>query len=113
MIEEGIVSCNIGTASQLAVVTSRAVQDEKMRCQLWCHSIPGLWIYQGGALNGGNTLGWLRNKILETKGEFASLDERASQVPAGCEGLLFLPYLAGRGLPLITRWPKVFLWGLV
>lgn len=112
VIEEGTVSCNIGTASQLAVVTSRAVQDEKMRCQLWCHSIPGLWIYQGGALNGGNTLGWLRNKILETKGEFASLDERASQVPAGCEGLLFLPYLAGERTPFNNPLAKGVFMGL-
>ena len=97
--EEGIMSCNIGTASQLAVVTGKPVQEEKMRCQLWCHAVPGLWICQGGALNGGSVLSWLKNKVLRDRRPFAELDREASAVPAGCEGLLFLPYLAGERTP--------------
>lgn len=97
--EEGIMSCNIGTASQLAVVTGNPVLDPKMRCQLWCHSIPGLWVFQGGALNGGNTLSWLKNKVLKSERPFGELDEEAFQVPAGCEGLFFLPYIAGERTP--------------
>lgn len=99
VIDEGIVSCNIGTASQLAVVTGHAAFDGDMRCQLWCHSIPGLWIFQGGALNGGNTLSWLKNKILRDGRPFAKLDKEAFGVEAGSEGLIFLPYIAGERTP--------------
>lgn len=99
VIEEGVVSCNIGTASQLAVITNKAVFDKEMRCQLWCHSIPDSWNFQGGALNGGNTLSWLRNKILRDSRPFAELDGEALTVPAGCEGLIFLPYIAGERTP--------------
>lgn len=99
VIEEGTLSCNIGTASQLAVITGKSVFDPKMRCQLWCHSISDLWIYQGGALNGGNTLSWLKNKALRDSRPFKELDQEACQAPAGCEGLLFLPYLAGERTP--------------
>lgn len=112
VVEEGLVSCNIGTASQLAVVTGKAVQDASMRCQLWCHSIPGLYIYQGGALNGGNTLSWLRNKILESQEAFSKLDEKAGMVPPGCEGLFFLPYLAGERTPFNNPLAKGVFLGL-
>ncbi|MDO4273712.1 MAG: xylulokinase [Eubacteriales bacterium] len=99
VIDEGIVSCNIGTASQLAVVTGSPAFDKEMRCQLWCHSIPGLWIFQGGALNGGNTLSWLKNKVLRDERPFAELDREALDVAAGSEGLIFLPYIAGERTP--------------
>ena len=99
VVEEGTMSCNIGTASQLAAVTGNPVLDKEMRCQLWCHSIPDLWVFQGGALNGGNTLSWLRNKVLKTNRPFGELDQEAQKVPAGCDGLFFLPYLAGERTP--------------
>lgn len=112
VIEEGVVSCNIGTASQLAVVTNKAVLDREMRCQLWCHSIPDVWIFQGGALNGGNTLSWLRNKILKDKRPFAELDKEALAVPAGCEGLMFLPFLAGERTPYNNPMARGVFFGL-
>lgn len=99
VVEEGIVTCNIGTASQLAVTTVQPVYDEGMQCQLWCHAIPQMWFYQGGALNGGNTLSWLKNKVLRDQRSFAELDREIAQVPAGSEGLIFLPYLAGERTP--------------
>ena len=97
--EEGTVACNIGTASQIAAVTGSIVTDENMCCQLWCHGVPNTWIFQGGAMNGGNTLSWLRNKILQTDVSYAVLDEAAGRSVPGCDGLLFLPYLAGERTP--------------
>lgn len=99
VVEAGIMACNIGTSSQLAVVTDQPIYDKNMICQLWCHGAEHTWIYQGGALNGGSTLSWLRNKVLRDQRPFAQLDAEAAKVPAGCEGLLFLPYLAGERTP--------------
>lgn len=96
---EGIISCNIGTSSQIAAVTNVSVMDEEMRCQLWCHGVPDMYIFQGGAMNGGNTLSWLRNKILKTSCSFETLDEEAGKVVPGCNGIFFLPYLAGERTP--------------
>ena len=73
VVGEGIMSCNIGTASQLAVVVKHPVFDKNMCCQLWCHSVPDTWMFQGGALNGGNTLSWLKNKVLREEGPFARM----------------------------------------
>lgn len=99
VVEDGVMSCNIGTAAQLAVVTNTPVFDKTLCCQTWCHGLPGVWLFQGGALNGGNTLNWLKNKVLKDKRPFSELDEEAAKTPAGSEGLLFLPYLAGERTP--------------
>lgn len=99
VVEAGIMACNIGTSSQLAVVTDRPIYDKNMICQLWCHGPENTWVYQGGALNGGSTLSWLRNKVLRDTRPFGELDAEAAKVPAGCEGLMFLPYLTGERTP--------------
>lgn len=97
--EEGMISCNIGTSSQIAAVTRSVILDEEMRCQLWCHGVPDSYIFQGGAMNGGNTLSWFRNKVLKTECSFGILDKEAGTAPVGSQGLFFLPYLAGERTP--------------
>lgn len=99
IIREGLVSCNIGTSSQIAAVVSTAVMDERQRCQLWCHAVPEAYVFQGGAINGGNTLSWFRNQVLQREIPFYVLDKSAGEVPPGCSGLFFLPYLAGERTP--------------
>ena len=99
VIEAGVMACNIGTASQLVAVTDKPLFDPLFRVQTWCHTRPGRWAVQSGSLNGGSTLGWLKNQILKSSEPFAALDEEAGQVPAGSEGLIFLPYLSGERTP--------------
>lgn len=99
VIESGIIACNIGTSSQLAVVVDKPIFDPKMRIQTWCHTVPERWVVQSGTLNGGSTLSWLRNKILKSSQPFAELDAEAGKTPAGADGLYFLPYLAGERTP--------------
>lgn len=110
--ESGTVACNIGTASQLAVIVKQPLFDPKLQCQLWCHSIRDTWMLQGGAMNGGNTLSWLRNKVLKNTIPFAQLDLEASRIPAGSEGLVFLPYLAGERTPYNNAMARGVYFGL-
>lgn len=99
IIEKGCVTCNIGTASQLAAVVNKPVFDPKMRIQTWCHTVPERWVVQSGTLNGGSTLKWLKDKILKTDQSFSELDMMAGSTPAGAEGLYFLPYISGERTP--------------
>ena len=99
IIKTGIMTCNIGTSSQIAVVTDKPICDSDMQCQLWCHAVPGVWAYQGGALNGGGTLSWAKNKMLCDGTSFEELDREIQKVPAGSNGITFLPYLAGERTP--------------
>ncbi len=99
IIESGCITCNIGTASQLAAVADQPIFDPQMRIQTWCHTVPGRWVVQSGTLNGGSTLSWLRSRILKTDKSFAQLDMEAGKTPAGADGLYFLPYLSGERTP--------------
>ncbi len=110
--EEGIMACNIGTASQIAVAVNQPVYDRKMRLQTWCHGAAGRWYVQGGALNGGSTLSWLKKKVLKDERPYGELDKEAGLVPAGAEGLLFIPYLAGERTPVMDPYAKGIYFGM-
>lgn len=99
VIKDHALALNIGTASQILTVTSKPVFDSKLRTQMLCHGVPGLWYQQCGSLNGGNVLGWLKNRLLMTDASFRQLDMEAGEISAGSDGLTFLPYLAGERAP--------------
>lgn len=112
VIEEGIMACNIGTASQIAAVVNTPLYDRQMRLQTWCHTAPERWYVQGGALNGGSALGWLRNKILRDDRTYAELDAEAALAPAGAEGMMFIPYLSGERTPFLDPYAKGVYFGM-
>lgn len=112
VVEEGIMACNIGTASQIAVVVNAPLYDKQMRLQTWCHTVPDRWYVQGGTLNGGSTLSWLKKKILRDERPYSELDAEAALVPAGAEGLLFIPFLAGERTPFMDPYAKGIYFGM-
>ena len=112
VVREGIIACNIGTASQISAAITTPHFDRLMRVQTFCHAVPGRWLFQGGTLNGGSTLSWLRNKMLQDKRPFSELDREAAETPAGSEGLIFVPYLAGERTPYMDPKAKGVYFGL-
>jgi xylulokinase len=59
--------------------------------------IPGRWVVGGMTITGGSSLEWIRNCIGSIS--FQELAQEAEQAPAGSRGIIFLPYLMGRGTP--------------
>ena len=98
IIRPGILSCNIGTASQVACALDRPVCDTKFRTNTFCHTGSGLWEIQGSSLTGGVALKWLRDNMLHMS-DFGEMTDLAGTAPAGSDGLLFLPYLSGERCP--------------
>ena len=73
------------------------------------HVVPGMWLLQGGTVGGGGAVKWFQQEFGAADraaaarcgtDPFAEMDRAAAQVPAGSEGLVFLPYLAGERSPL-------------
>jgi gluconokinase len=54
----------------------------------------------GAVNNGAIILQWLRETLLKTDKSFEVLFEEAEKIPAGSEGLLFVPYLLGERAPI-------------
>lgn len=98
IIGPGILSSNIGTASQVSCALDQPLYDDKYRTNTFCHAREGLWTIMGACLSGGGTLKWLKDSVLMMK-DYDEMMELAQNVPPGSEGLLFLPYLSGQRTP--------------
>jgi xylulokinase len=59
--------------------------------------VPERWIVGGMTITGGSCLDWIRG--CAGAPEFAVITQEAEQVPLGSRGIIFLPYLMGRGTP--------------
>lgn len=69
-----------------------------MRLILSNHVVDGRWLLQGGSVGGGSALKWFDREF--GSGNFAELDALAEQVKPGCDGMVFLPYMAGERSPI-------------
>ena len=61
-------------------------------------TLPDTYFYWGFIRTGGLSLRWFKDSICQKSSDpdyYKVLSEKASQVPAGCKGVLFLPYLTG------------------
>ena len=98
VVESGRGAITLGTGGQLTVVSNRPWIDPELRLNTFCHAIPDHWYTMGAILNGGNALRWWRSAAA-TAASYAELLAGAASVPAGSDGLIFLPYLEGERTP--------------
>lgn len=98
VVEPGIVSSTVGTSGVVFAHSSEAFFDEEMRIQTFCHAVPGAWHLMGCVLSAGGSLRWYRDTFAPGA-DYDAITSGAAQAPAGCEGLLFLPYLTGERTP--------------
>jgi len=89
----------IGTSAAIRMVTSKPLTDNKMRT--FCYRLDDSRCIVGGASNNGtNALEWLRTQVIGSRRGAGAFAQLAAKVPAGADGLLFLPYLLGERAPL-------------
>jgi xylulokinase len=77
-------------------VLPRFAADEQARVHVFCHAVPETWHAMGVMLSAAGSFAWLRGVL---GADFATLVDEAARWPAGAEGLLFAPYLAGERTP--------------
>jgi xylulokinase len=93
-IEPGQAVLTIGTGGQLSIVTNDPHPDSRLNT--FCHAVPNHWYNMGAILAAGYALAWWQKVVGE---DLETMLERAAQVPAGSEGLIFRPYLNGERTP--------------
>lgn len=94
----GRAAAVIGTGGQLITTVAEPVVDPTGRVQTFAHALPARWLLLGAVLAAGQSLEWLA-RVTGAAGTVADLVAEAAQVPAGADGLLFLPYLNGVRTP--------------
>jgi xylulokinase len=97
-VEPGVIALTLGTSGVVFATTPSALVEPDGRLHAFCHAVPGRWHFMGVMLSAAGSLQWYRDSL--TPGvSFDDLVAEAAGVPAGSEGLLFLPYLTGERTP--------------
>ncbi len=108
VIAPGGLMSSLGTSGTLLAPTAAPEVDPEGRAHTFCHAVPGTWYVMGVMLAAGGALRWCRDTMCqedivraerEGRDVYDLMMEEAATVPAGAEGLIFLPYLSGERTP--------------
>ena len=97
-VKPGVVAVTVGTSGVIFATTPTPLIEPEGRLHAFCHAVPGMWHFMGVMLSAAGSLQWYRDTLAPGM-DFEELLREAESVPAGCEGLLFLPYLSGERTP--------------
>lgn len=99
----GELALTIGTSGAVRKLGDHPVIDERKR--LFNYAFDGKSFLTGGAINnGGIVLDWFLNAFSDNgiadEKDRQLMMEKATAIPAGCDGLIFLPYVYGERAPV-------------
>lgn len=91
----------LSTGAQVIQAATSYTPDPTGRIHVWPAALPGppRWNRMGATLNAGLAVEWVRALTRMPTPE--ALLDAAARIPAGANGLLFLPYLIGERTPLM------------
>jgi xylulokinase len=94
---------SLGTNGVLRLLTATPPSAERcLACSLFRYPVvDDIWACGGFVLTGGSALAWVADATAAESGatEIDALLQAAAEVPVGSDGVLFLPYLIGKGSP--------------
>lgn len=108
IVQEGIVSATLGTSGVVFASSDSYRLEPNGLLHAFCHAVPGKWHLMGVMLSAAGSFRWYRDALGGEERQIARSEERdvyevltaeAEAAEAGCEGLLFLPYLTGERTP--------------
>jgi xylulokinase len=104
MVRSGQVTLIIGTAGVITVCSDKPLPDVKDRTLCWNYCLRDRWVSLGITQTAGESLNWFKNafdsrETTHCADIFEEYNNAVKTVPAGCEGLIFLPYLNGERTP--------------
>jgi xylulokinase len=121
IVEPGIVSSTIGTSGVLFAHTDAPSLDRGGRVHTFCHAVDRRWHVMAVTQGAGLSFRWFRDHFGQAEAAaaasagsdpYAILTREASKAPAGCEGLLFLPYMMGERTPHLDPYARGVFFGL-
>lgn len=98
VVRPGMMAVTLGTSGVVFAATESPLIEPHGRLHAFCHAVPDRWHLMGVMLSAAGSLQWYRDKLACDR-DFEQLVSEAAQIPAGSEGLIFLPYLSGERTP--------------
>jgi xylulokinase len=102
-VAPGATVASWGTSGTVLCPTATPKVDPKLRAHTFCHAVPNTWYVMGVMLAAGGAFAWyereLAPELRKKKDATQLLSQEAEKIPAGAEGLTFLPYLQGERTP--------------
>jgi xylulokinase len=107
-IRPGTAYNYLGSSSWVALTVEKPIVDSEMRTMNWAHCVPGYLHPSGTMQTAGSSHNWLKNTLCQEEAREAAargvspyqlIDEAVASVPAGSNGVLFLPYMLGERTP--------------
>jgi xylulokinase len=108
VFEPGEVCDVVGTAEPVCAASAEPREDPTMLVECHPHADPDAWLLENPGFVSGGNLRWWRDQFAveerrnEEKGlgdAYDQLSEEASQIPAGSDGVIFLPAMQGAMAP--------------
>lgn len=98
VVSGGQLFCSVGTSGVVFAACAEPKIHPQGRLHAFCHAVPGTWHVMGVMLAAGGSLRWLRDALYPGAG-YEAITSEAAGIPAGAEGLVFLPYVTGERTP--------------
>ncbi len=98
VIVPGTMALSVGTSGVVFASTELPLYEPHGRVHAFCHALPDRWHMMSVMLSAAGSLRWLRDAFAPGM-PFGELVGTAADVPAGSDGLYFLPYLSGERSP--------------
>ena len=92
------IGVTVGTSGVVFAPLEAYVYEPDGRLHAFCHAVPNTWHFMGVMLSAAGSLQWYRDSFASQL-DFDRLLGEAAAIPAGSEGLFFLPYLSGERTP--------------
>lgn len=98
ILEDGKTLCSIGTSGVVLSYEASDDKDFEGKVHYFNHGAPDAFYTMGVTLAAGHSLTWFK-EVFAANESFDDLLADVGSVPAGSNGLLFTPYLAGERTP--------------
>ncbi|MDE2820915.1 MAG: xylulokinase [Chloroflexota bacterium] len=97
-VKPEVIGVTVGTSGVVFAPLSSYAYEPEGRLHAFCHAAPDTWHFMGVMLSAAGSLQWYKDTFAAAM-DYDSLLAEAAAVPAGSEGLFFLPYLTGERSP--------------
>ncbi len=110
LVRRGLALDLGGTSGGIALIWDAALRGEGIT--VWPAPTPGQWVCGGPFAAAGRALPWLMSVTGYAADEYERVERDAATVPAGADGCIFLPYLAGERTPIWDDGARGMFFGL-